>query len=113
MNFKSMDLCKKCKALTYYDSYKQAYRCTNDNCNYLDTTPREQILQKEKFLDDPVNTTNVLIKEALGEYDRKFKAFILLMIQKKVISNFEELEDVLKSMDLLDVITNDKEGDEQ
>lgn len=60
--------------------------------------------ENEEFNKDPIDYTEHLIKHALEDYDKKFRALLVIMVQKGLIKDINELEDVLKSIDLLDTL---------
>jgi hypothetical protein len=100
-------ICKACDGeLEYITIRHGGYRgYTGYVCKECGT--RQPFLRRdenEDFNGDPVEYTNCLIRQALNEYDKKFKALLLMMVQKGMIKDLNELEDVIKSMDVLDTL---------
>jgi NAD-dependent SIR2 family protein deacetylase len=63
--------------------------------------------EKEEFNKDQIYYTECLINHALEEYDKKFKALLLMMVQKGLIKDISELQDVLDSMNVINTLKDD------
>ncbi len=100
--------CDKCGQL------RRVCRTCEDDLEYKNGTyickgcgNREIFLRREEneqFNKNPIFHTEHLIQYALEDYDKKFRALLLMMVQKGLIKDLNELEDVLKSMDVLDTL---------
>lgn len=100
--------CSNCGKLT-----KECRRCEGElefkNGCYVckKCGEKERFLRREEneeFNKDPIYYTEGLINNALEEYDKKFKALLLMMVQKGLIKDISDLQDVLDSMDIIDTL---------
>lgn len=91
-------ICKNCNGELEYKN--GTYICKD--CGNLERYLRRD--EKEEFNKDPIFYTEHLIQHALEDYDKKFRALLIMMVQKGLIKDVNELEDVLKSIDLLNTL---------
>lgn len=101
--------CPLCGDDMIIDSKKKTYVCCNQNCNHSDKKLYEDFIWRNKMTNDHVTCVREMIKEAIEEHDKEFRALLILLIQKGLVKDLNELKEVIQSMEVLDVLDNKKE----
>lgn len=96
-------VCRRCEEdLEYKDG---TYVCKG--CGSKEVFLRRD--ENEEFNKNPIFHTEHLIEYALRDYDKKFRALLLMLVQKNVIKSVNDLEEILQSIDLLDTLKDDSQ----
>lgn len=101
--------CPFCGDDVIADNKRKAFICLNKACGYTDKESYDNYIWQKKMATDKVACVKEMIKEAIEEHDKEFKALILLLIQKGLVKDLNELKEVIQSMNVLEALDNKEE----